>query len=211
MIEIADAIRYEDSTHTYWLDGVRVPSITQSMIPATFDQFDFVSPEVLAKKAREGTMVHHMVDIHESSGMDAVLNFCDSDPDAVDLLPDLDAYLAFKKDTGFKPALIEEIVASRKYGFAGRLDLEGKMTAHPGPHRDLIDIKRTATPPRSAGIQTAGQEIALRETFDIPDSVQFKRWVLHLRNGKYKLVPHTDRGDRAVFLSALNVTKWREK
>lgn len=210
MIDISAAIRYEDSTHTYWLDGVRVPSITQCMKPACFDAFDFVNDAVLATAAANGSALHRMVELYEERG-DFDLGWASSEAEAdlmVDLLSDLDAYLDFKAKTGFVVTRSEQIVASRKYKFAGRLDLTGMF---PGESTsNILEIKRTATPPRSAGIQTAGQEIALRETFDIKDSVQIKRWVLHLRHGQHKLIPHTSKADKATFLACRTVTNWRE-
>ena len=68
MIDIASAIRYEDSTHTYWLDGVRVPSITQCMKPATFDAFDYVPAAVLSLAAAQGSALHRMVELYEERG-----------------------------------------------------------------------------------------------------------------------------------------------
>lgn len=212
MIDISKAIRFEESSHTYWLDGARVPSITQAMEPATFDDFDFVDPRVLQARAEEGTTLARMVELYEKHGSFEASDHARSDREwdlMLDLLDDLEAYLDFKSQSGARVTSSERIVASRRCGFAGRMDLTALF---PGDD-DLwvIDIKRTATPPRSGGIQTAGQEIALRETDGLPDSVQIKRGVLHLRRGKFKLVPHSDPRDKIVFLSCLNVTKWREK
>ena len=57
MQAVIDSARIEfiESTHTYLLDGRRVPSITQALKVATYDQFDHVDPAVLAQRAEVRT------------------------------------------------------------------------------------------------------------------------------------------------------------
>lgn len=210
MIDIASRVVFTEQGHVYRLDGVVVPSITQALVVAQYDQFDFVRPQLLALRAAEGTMLHSMVESYEKVG-EFDLNACAETDEQwemmVELIDDMDAYIDFKRKTGFVVSTTEQIVASAKYSFAGRLDLTGHF---PGdPDLWVIDIKRTAAIPKSVGLQTAAQEIGLRETLGLEDSVQIKRGALHLRHGKHKLAQLTNRRDRATFLSCLNVTHWR--
>jgi hypothetical protein len=142
------------------------------------------------------------------------------DEDELDhrLLPYLEKWRAFRAHSGFAPLLSESRVVSRRYRYAGTLDLFGVLNAEAA----LIDAKRCASVPRTAGPQTAGYEIALREC--MPDVVnraavgprdgRIYRFALHLtpseRRG-WTLVPFTDPNDARVFLSALTTHNWSKK
>ena len=204
MQAVIDSARIEfiESTHTYLLDGRRVPSITQALKVATYDQFDHVDPAVLAQRAEEGERVHGLIEWIESG------RFSVADCPA-DLLGIHDNWLEFKQATKLRVIACEEIVASEKYRFAGRLDLLCEMDGDASTLH-LIETKHTSSPPRSAGPQTAAQEIGLREMRDV-GSVRIRRHTLHTRNRRFRLIPHTSADDRATFLAALRVTHWREQ
>lgn len=194
-------IRFEESTHTYWLDGVRVPSITQALKCATYDDFDHVHPDVLAKKAREGTELAAMIEDYVKGRFD-VMKY-----DPV-LLGDFDAFEIWHRKTGGKILHSEMIVASRRWQYAGRLDL---VYMFPSGDLSMIDIKRTYSPPASGGPQTAAQALAFSEMQDNKNLANMPRYLLHIRDEVCTLVPQKNKDDIKVFLAALNVTKWRMK
>ena len=196
-----DRIRYEDSTHTYWIDGVRVPSITQALKCATYDEFDHVDPAVLRKKAAEGTGLAAMIEAHENGTFD--IEQCDPN-----LLPDFDAFVEWKRVSGATVLCCEKIVASKRWGYAGRLDL---FVSLPKIGDAMIDTKRTASPPKSGGPQTAAQWEAYKETMGLPQDKKAERYLLHIKDGRARLVHQKDPDDLKVFLASLTVTRWREK
>lgn len=188
------SIRFEESTHTYWLDGVRVPSITQVLKCATYDEFDHVHPDVLAKKAREGQELARMIEDYAKGRFD-VMSY-----DPV-LLGDFDAFEIWHRKTGGQIIESEKIVASVRWQYAGRLDLVYDM---PGVGMSMIDIKRTYAVPASGGPQTAAQALAYGDE-------NMPRYLLHIKDERCTLVPQPDKADLKVFLAALTVTKWRMK
>ena len=197
-----DRIRYEDSTHTYWIDGVRVPSITQALKVATYDDFDHVRPDVLARKAEQGTALAKMIEEYADGTFDETLERYD-----LDLLPDFDAFVEWHEKERGEIICCETIVASARYGYAGRLDLVYRLRDH-GP--SMIDTKRTYSPPASGGPQTAAQVQAFFETSGACYPAM-PRYLLHIKDGRCTLVPQRNQDDLKVFLAALTVTKWRMK
>lgn len=192
-------IRYEDSTHTYWIDGVRVPSITQALKVAMFDEFEFVSERLLKQRAAEGTELARMIEDFAKGSFD-VEKYNPA------LLEDFDLFAEWHLNARGKILESEKIVASKRWGFAGRLDLVYDL---PGIGPAMIDIKRTHAPPKSGGPQTAAQVEAYCETTG-SDLKNMPRYLLHIRNGSCTLIPQRERSDLRTFLASLTVTKWRE-
>ena len=116
------------------------------------------------------------------------------------------AYKAFEADTGFFPGFIEHILHSVPLRVAGTADLIGPDWK--GKGAVIIDLKTSMTPSPATGIQLSGYE----ELFGVnPELPKPKRFALHLKpDGKPKLIPYTDRNDRAVFLAAVALYHWRK-
>lgn len=199
-------LHFDAEAHVYTLDGARVPSVTEILSDLSAREYRFVNAGVMAEAAWLGSVVHKLIELD----IGAALDESDLDPR---LLPYLDAWRQFCAQSGFQPLLSEQRVYSRRYGYAGTLDLFGSL------HGDaaLIDAKRCASVPRTAGPQTAGYETALRECQ--PEIVaqassgvapgRIKRYALHLLPGsKWRLVPFTNPADSRVFLSALTLSNW---
>jgi hypothetical protein len=192
------SLTFDPATHTYTLDGRVVPSVTQ-VLRALPNEYAMVDPDVLERAAEIGRAVHWIIE-HEILG--------DLDEELVDfhLLPYLDQWRAFRRTSGFEPLLSEGQVWSRRYRYAGTLDLFGRLNGR----KALIDAKRTAAVPRSAGPQTAGYRIALSETHPdllAPDE-PVDRFALHLTPNRWQLVPFRAATDQRVFLSALTIYQW---
>lgn len=194
------SIRYEDGPHAYWIDGVRVPSITQVLKVATFDDFDRVDEKLLRRKAAEGTALAKAVEDYAAGRFDPT-QF------GMEILADFDAFVEWHESVGGTILHSETIVGSKRWGFAGRLDLLYDL---PGVGESMIDMKRTHSPPASGGPQTAAQVEAFREYMGRPASWNPARYLLHIKNGRCTLVPQTGKEDWKVFLASLTVTKWRE-
>lgn len=197
---------FNEDTHTYTLDGKELPSVTQALQHITAHNFAHVDPAVLARASELGTATHKMIELD-----------CKGDLDEDDLPEPLQtpfkAWRSFLETSGFVVLASELRVLSMRYLYAGTLDLFGMLNER----FCIIDAKRTAAVPRSAGPQTYGYEAALREmevakSFDITPTTPIDRYALHLKaDGKWTLVPFTDKNDARVFLAALTCHTWMRK
>ena len=184
--------------HKYTWNGQPVPGVTTAMKDAGIGQdFGFVDPAVLAEASRLGVAVHAMVekDVKEPVGIDEV---------EFDILDYYDTWLDFKLRSGFEPLLSEVKLYSKKYGYAGQLDLFGRMNG-----RFLLpDIKRVSAVSATAAIQTAAYKQLVIENY--PEYQDMDRCVLHFKKGGgWQLVPHNDPSDFKVFLSCLTVHNFK--
>ena len=115
------------------------------------------------------------------------------------LIPYLEAWKRFRRETSFQPELIEHPVYSQRYGYAGTLDRWGSW---PGHGKTLLDIK-TGYAPRWAELQLAAYEAAL------PRYTDGGRVTIHLKNnGRYNIIENDDDDALPNFLYALKVYKY---
>jgi hypothetical protein len=143
-----------------------------------------------------GTAVHSVTEFDDKG----ILG--DYDPK---LEPALFAWRKFKKDLKVEliNAYIELKVFSKKFLYAGTLD---RILLISGVHW-LIDIKTGGRMP-SHPIQSAAYETAFREIFKFRKKI--RRACVYLIGGKYRIVEHTSVLDWNIFLSALNITKYKK-
>jgi hypothetical protein len=191
-------LAFDEASHTYTLDGRKVPSVT-GVLKALPNDYAMVDPAVLEQAAGLGRAVHKLIELDLADRLD--VNSLDDE-----LVDYLLQWQAFRATSGFQPILSEARVASPRYRYAGTLDLFGRLNGR----LVLIDAKRTAAVPRSAGPQTAGYELALRESRPdlLPVGTFVDRFALHLKRDKWQLVPFRDTADQRVFLSALTIHNW---
>ena len=195
-------IIFREETHEYFLDGKKVPSVTE-VIP----HFDFsrIDPEVLERSQEFGKAVHKATELYDLG----TLNIDDLDPH---LKGYLEAYIQFKKDFDFLPHKSEWIVFSDAYKYAGTLDTMGTYKKRKGdvPRWCLIDVK-TGTPGPEVELQLSGYLIAAK---DMDKKLFVKQgnvdlFCLVLMDGKYKV--EEVEYNPCAFLSFLNTHNWRLK
>ena len=150
-----------------------------------------------------GTAVHKCIEYHETG----VLNEESLDQQ---LAPYLDAWLAFKRDSGWAASLDPELlVAHAEMGYATAIDQCGRF---PGsPRVWCLNIKTSKQPAWWWAIQSAGEARAFSRWFE--DPVIPKRAALRLLPGStppYKLDVHEDRKDLAKWDSVVVVAAMRE-
>lgn len=192
-------IQFDESNHTYTLNGERVPSVTQILHRFSEEIYRFVDSDLMERAARLGTAVHEMIRLDCAGVLDeAGLH--------EKLQPYFKQWREFLAQSGFEPTLSEQFVWSEKYRFAGQLDLFGTLNGKPA----LIDAKRCASVPFTAGPQTAGYELALAECNPQTDE-PVQRFALQLvPNERWKLLPMDGTDDRRVFMSALTIHNYLE-
>ncbi len=194
-------IAFDQDTHTYRDETGRVlPSVTQVLAPLSANAYRGVSQEVMERAAEIGTAVHKMIELD----VQGVLDELSLHPSIEQYLP---AWRRFLVESRAEILRSEMRVASRRYGFAGTLDLY--LLIH--GQRALVDAKRVAQVQRTTGPQTAGYEIALREEMALPPGVRIDRYALQLVDDKFRLIPLTDPADQRVFLAALTLHNWQAK
>lgn len=123
-------LEYFDDTHTYLVDGVIVPSITQILKTKFGNKYAYVSKAVLRSAADKGTAVH-----------EAIERFCTMGEESD--LPEVRNFAFLQKKFGFEVLENETPVILHIDGepiAAGRLDLVLEMGGKVGG----ADIKRTS-------------------------------------------------------------------
>lgn len=186
---------FDDATHTYTLDGVKVPGVTSIIEPIRPD-FDRVPPDVLERKRQLGTAVHLACELDDDGELEAC--------DAV-LLPYLQAWQKFRADTGAQVIANERRMVHLSLRYAGTID---RLAVIDG-ERWLLDIKTSAGPHPSYGVQLAGYAELLAAN-DGPGTVQ-RRASVHLFNdASYKLAEFKNPNDAAAFRACLAIHNWKE-
>ena len=181
-------IDFDKETHTYTVDGVVYPSVTQvigeaGMYGSAAAYWDDHSRD-------RGSNVHKAIELYHRGTLD--MNALDPV-----IMPYMKAWLSFLDVSNFYPSMIEHRLYNTGVMVAGTADMIG-------PVKDgaaIIDIK-TGAPGPAAAIQLAGYEFLYGAAQRIV--VQLKK------DGKFKCHYYTDRHDRDVFLSAVSVYHWRK-
>ncbi len=193
-------------TSRYQLDGQRVLSVTEALDIAGLVDFSGVPLSLLEEAAERGKRVHAAIATMIDAEVRGDEAWC---PD--DEVGYINAFLRFRTDTGFEVIENEYPVLSKRYRYAGTLDLFGIIETS----LCLLDLK-TGVIPEWTGLQTAGYEMALRETkmghwkLDPNDPIQ--RYGLQLKpDGTYKLKRFETFSDRADFLASVRVAQYKLK
>ena len=149
---------FEESTHTYTLDGVVIPSVTEICAPITCGKYPPVG--VVQQAAARGTRVHELCALYD---MDAL-------PDEIEaeLVGYVKAWAAFCRD--YKPVwrhielpLYGEIDPGQP--FAGTLDRIGDIDGR----TRVVDIKTTASLDRPAKVALCEQITGYEWLADLND------------------------------------------
>lgn len=199
-------IVFEQATHTYRVDGVVIPSVTQALKEVGIIDFSMVPASRLDAACAFGTAVHKATELWDRGTLDY---------EALDanIIPYLEGWIKFCKDTGFTSIAIELPLYSKLYRFCGMLDRLGTWRKNTSVL--IADIKTGVDLSPATAIQTAGYEILVREN-EIEGFVG-KRMkttrisVLLNSEGTYKIEEYKDKNDANVFIAALSVFNWRIK
>ena len=65
-------VEFEDESHTYLVDGLTVPSVTQ-ILKTAFNDYANVSQRVLQEASAKGTALHKAIEIYETTGQQSDL------------------------------------------------------------------------------------------------------------------------------------------
>jgi hypothetical protein len=136
----------DESTHTYTVDGVVVPSVTQILRFLSREKQDAVPILQREAAADRGRRVHEYCQLYDYGAL----------PDEVDsdCVGYIEGYIRFLRDYQIKDWLYSELMLfSAEHGYAGTTDrvgmIDGKLA--------IVDIKCTATlDRRTTAAQIAG-------------------------------------------------------
>lgn len=165
-------LEFIEDSHTYLVDGVIVPSITQILKVKFGNKYNGVSQSVLNRAAEKGTEVHEAIELYCQTGMETDI-------------PEVRNFKFLQKQYGFEvlenetPIILflnDEPIA------AGRLDMVLKMNEQIGG----ADIKRTSALDKEyLAYQLNLYRIAYRQCYGV--EWEFIRG-LHLREDVRKFV-----------------------
>jgi hypothetical protein len=198
-------IAFDEATHTYTVDGRKVPSVTE--ILGDLSTVKRLDPSWLAAARERGQLVHKVVELHNQN---------DLDESSVD--PSLAGYLKawkrFCSDLLFKPLATERVVYSQRWGFAGKLDVLGVWQPNKWRRFCLPEVK-TGNKDPTHGPQTAAYLKAAVE-MQILDDLRPKdlpqRCGVYLdASGYYNCERFSDPQDWPTFLAALTVHRFKER
>lgn len=156
-------LTYDDSTHSYAIDGQPAPGITRVLGDLGYHGNAAAFYTELSR--RRGKAVHMACQLADeicpaATTLGAVLDRVEI---SENLHPYLNGYLLFKRETGFVPELHEVPVCHRGLRIAGTPDKWGYIGGTPV----LVDLKSWRSqgirPKRSAEIQVSAYSIMLQE------------------------------------------------
>lgn len=193
-------IDFDAPTHTYAIDGVRVPSVTQVLEPQ--NDWSMVEAWQLEAARALGGDVHDAVNLLARE----VLDWHSLD---VALAPYVRGARMFLEEFGGVVMASEQVVGSKLLGVAGTLDvlIAKKSWLY------FVDWKVSAAVPSTVGAQLAAYMALYADTFRGGNSVvRAHRLCVRLRPNGYTC----DRmdafnGDWTLFKSCLNTFKHRER
>jgi hypothetical protein len=193
-----DGLVFDNDSHTYKINGLIIPSVTQIIQGAGLTNFDNVPDFILKEKADLGTKVHSATELYDKGTLDRK-----------SLHPVLKRYLnswiEFKKDYGFIVEGIEDTYYHPLYNFIGRVDRTGLINNK----KVLVDIK-SGMKYKTHAIQTAGYQILY--DYDKHKTERIKeRLTVYLSETGYKVEPNKNPNDTNVFLAALTIFNFLKK
>jgi len=195
----AARLEFDEITHSYTIDGARVPSVTAVLEDVGIIDYSAIPDGTRIMSLERGRFVHSLCQFDDEGSLDE---------STVD--PRLSGYLhawrRFRSDHGFRPDLNEHRDYCAAFGYAGTLDRRGvfeHVYGSPAPTGEaLIDIK-TSVAPFWAAYQTA----AYANFFDSP--AKYRRMAVELHADETYRVHEYRCSDFAkhlnVFLAALAV------
>lgn len=187
-------LMFDALSHTYTVDGRRVPSVTQVLELA-----GLVDKTWFTDFGRDrGTYVHEMLELDDQG---------DLNEDALDpqLVPYLTAWRACCAAAGAAWTHIEHRMADATVGVAGTADRIGTFAGSV----TIADIK-SGHPEDYIAIQLGGYAYLAELTGTVPSAKRVKRIGVFVRgDGSYRVVEYPDRRDIDIFRAALAVAQWR--
>jgi hypothetical protein len=199
------AFTFDEASHAYALDGVRLPSVTQLINGAGIGpDFSMVPRDALEAARAFGVAVHSACELDDLDELD------DTGTDAR-VMGCVEAWRRFKRETEAEILATEQRLYHPTLRYAGTLDGLARLTLK-GDARGLwlLDRKTGAEPHPSYGVQLAAYEQLLRGQTGA-DFAAMGRATVHLdESGRYRFHRFTNHSDAACFMACLALNQWKE-
>lgn len=191
-------IEFIESSHEYYVNGVRMPSVTQ-IIEDSCNDLSMIPKRILADACARGTIVHKLTELDDYGTLD-------EDSIDAELAGYLDSWRCFIDAYEFDLELIEHRVYCPRYKYVGTFDRYGTAKIGRRKERVLIDIKSGM--PRNA---TAVQLAAYTKAFEREGSKVNKRLGVYLRKdgGLPNVQICESPSDYSVFIAMNTVFHWK--
>lgn len=166
-------LEFEETKHTYTLDGQMLPSVTTVMKPLNQALYAGISEEVMRMAAERGTAVHNAAENYALYGIE------DIDPKYKGYF---EAFLKFWEDQKPEPLAVESRLYHRILRYAGTADLPCIMDGR----RVLIDYKTSAV---INEMLTGVQLEAYAKAYESHGYKFDEKAIVHLKSdGSYKIL-----------------------
>jgi len=199
-----DGLAFEEATHTYILNGIVLPSVTQVIRDNRLSSdFAFVSAADMEMAWQLGHAVHVATHYNDEGTLDGA---------TVDPIvrPYLKAWQQFVADRRIRFVALEQRVADSVYQFCGTVDRIGVLIDNPTAGELLIDLKTGSPAAAGANYQTAAYAHLVRS---LPCVTRIAaRWSVQLhpeRAVPYTVTLYPKNTDWRIFRSALELTHER--
>lgn len=191
-------LEFNESTHTYTLNGVIVPSVTSVL--SILGGYEGIPLQTLQRAAERGTAVHKATELSDLGTLD----YSGLDDEVLGYLMGWHKFLDDKKP---EIVTVEKQVFHPSLLYAGTFDRELVLDGH----LSILDIKSSAKLMPATAPQTAAYAEAVNgHRKNKADQVK-RRYGLRLTaDGNYELKQYKDPSDMNVFLSCLIVFRWVE-
>jgi len=183
--------------HEYWLNKVRIPSVSEIIRPCVC--YDGIKKSVMDNAREFGLDVDAACQYYDEDDLDE-----DSLDERVRLR--LEGWKLFRKEFDFKPLVIAQptahIMNGMPYGMTadrygtGRFDKIGYA---------VVDIKNTAEIEPHHGLQLAGYE----DHYSDGGKLACARIIVQLKDKGYNIVEFKDRQDKNIFGALLAIAHWK--
>lgn len=192
-------LTFVEETHEYFVEGKRVPSVTQVL--SGLVDYSRIDSQVLEEAKQRGHHVHRMIEYWAAGVLDV-----SGLPDW--MKPAYENWMQFVSDSGFELIASEKRVYHKVLRYAGTLDLRGKMRKFGDVH-GVLDLKRSLLAGPVIGLQLAGYQMA--ENLQPGPRVEWRAALRLNEKQRYKLEMYDDPADQAVFIAMLTLRNFKAK
>ena len=180
-------LTFEESTHTYYWDGVEVPSVSSFLEKAEFKK---PSAWYTPGAAERGTEIHRLTELFDLGLLDLSSDVVAQSSDVVQ--GHLQAWAKFRRETGFRPHQVEIQLCNVTLWLAGTVDRIGDFHGR----RAKVDLK--------TGSKAPWHKYQLAAYNLLDDSRDTRVNVYTKADGTYKLQTYADPSDHLQVLRALS-------
>lgn len=199
----SSALRFEESTHSYYLGSEKLPGVTSILRPLS--AYDDIPARILEAAAARGSAVHKATELEDMGTLD----YASLDDEVTGYLI---GYQRFKEVMRPEFLGIEQITYHPTLKYAGTPDRECILHGKKRAKLAILDLKSCVTMMPSTGPQTAAYLAAVNAHRTNKKEHAAERYGLKLtRDGDFELIPYTGESDLHDFLACLRLLRFKRQ